>query len=76
MGLFPSARLWGGVPAVLQHGCDVEGIMECVVPGRAANQRDEMICRGERKGERCYVYIRHGHLGGSVTDLVSCYWNT
>ena len=29
LGLFPYARLWIGVPAVLAHGCDVEGIMEC-----------------------------------------------
>ena len=47
--------------------------MESVVPGRAANQRDETLCRGERKWGRCYVYIRQGHLGSGVSDIVSRY---
>ena len=38
---------------VLAHGCDVEGIMESVVPGRVANPRIETLCRGERKGVLC-----------------------
>ena len=38
---------------MLAHGCDVEDIMECVVPGRAANTRVETLCREEGKAERC-----------------------
>ena len=51
-----SCGVWRGVCAVLSHGCDVEDIIECVVPGRAANPSDGTLCRGEEGGEVEHYY--------------------
>ena len=62
---------WRGIPAVLAHGYDVEGIMECVVPGRAANPRDETLpWREEGTQERgVYVYLRQRQALRSIANL-------